>query len=85
MNRIAFVAAGLAVMSGSSAIAADVPLKAAPAAVVAQSWNGFYVGGNAGAAWSRANVETTNAPGPGAGIFAVPANLAGSTRLARDP
>ena len=38
-------------------------------------WTGFYVGGNVGAAWTNANVTTSNAPGV-PGIFGVPANIA---------
>jgi outer membrane immunogenic protein len=38
-------------------------------------WCGFYVGANVGAAWTRANVATTDSPGVPA-IFLVPANRA---------
>src|SRR5882724_11291991 len=40
---------------GSSAIAADMPVKATPAAVVAYNWSGIYLGGHVGGAWSRTN------------------------------
>lgn len=40
-------------------------------------WSGFYAGGNAGAAWTGANVATTNIPDPVAGgIFGLAANVA---------
>lgn len=48
------VAFGAAAMS--AATAADLPARMvtkAPVAVVAQTWNGVYVGANAGGAWSR--------------------------------
>ena len=44
----------------AGALAADFPLNAPPALPVA-SWAGFYIGLNAGAAWTQQNVKT--APG----------------------
>jgi outer membrane immunogenic protein len=41
----------LAPLCLASAFAADMPVKATPAAVVAQSWTGLYVGGHIGAGW----------------------------------
>ena len=57
-KRIAvLVAIAASVGATHAASAADIPAKApvtkAPAAVVAYSWSGFYVGGNVGAAWQR--------------------------------
>jgi outer membrane immunogenic protein len=40
------------------------------------SWTGSYVGMNAGYSWGDADYSLDNAPGPGAGVFAVPANRA---------
>jgi outer membrane immunogenic protein len=43
-------------MSGATAIrAADMPLKASPASVVAYNWSGIYIGGSAGGAWNQLN------------------------------
>jgi outer membrane immunogenic protein len=60
----------------SVASAADMPVKAPPPVMApALVWNGFYVGGNVGAGWTRADVSTTNSSGL-PGIFGVPANIA---------
>ncbi len=53
---VAFVA-----LDGTAAIAADIPLKA-PATTDAYSWTGFYLGANAGGAWSSADVTSTINP-----------------------
>jgi outer membrane immunogenic protein len=51
--------AALAAM-GTPAFAADMPLKAPPVvAPVLYSWTGFYVGGNLGYSWGRANTDLT--------------------------
>src|SRR5258708_754828 len=47
----------LAIGATSQAQAADLVLKAPPAAV--WSWTGFYVGGNAGYSWGRSNTDFT--------------------------
>ena len=55
--------AGAALLAvGSLAQAADlpVPVKAPPAAIVAYSWSGAYVGGNAGWSWGRATTDQTD-------------------------
>src|SRR5581483_7635889 len=69
MKKIPAAAAVVAVFTGGSALAADIPLKAparAPAPAV-ESWTGGYVGGEVGALWSQADWTTTclltNAPG----------------------
>jgi outer membrane immunogenic protein len=40
-------------------MAADLPLKAPPPAVVVSSWTGLYIGGELGAQWGDANWTTT--------------------------
>jgi len=61
-----------------AASAADMPVKARPITPtpVPFSWSGFYIGGNIGGAWSKADdFVTTNSPGV-PGIFAVASNIA---------
>jgi outer membrane immunogenic protein len=65
MNRLwlGTIAAAALVASGG-AQAADLPVKAPPAAPVAApviNWSGFYIGGHAGIAWSR-DLLTFNVP-----------------------
>jgi len=66
MNRysFAFVAAVSTIAFTQIASAADLPRKA-PAYVPppAFSWTGFYVGGTAGAAWTKADVDMTTVNG----------------------
>jgi outer membrane immunogenic protein len=50
-----------ALMAGS-ALAADMPLKAAPPPVLTYDWSGFYIGGVIGGAWTRTD---TSVPGLG--------------------
>jgi outer membrane immunogenic protein len=51
------------------AFAADLPVKAPPAAVTpAFSWTGFYLGGSIGYGWARADVADQLAA-PGLGVF----------------
>jgi outer membrane immunogenic protein len=52
--------AAIALLAAAGAQAADLPVKAPPAAPVI-NWSGFYVGGNAGIAWSR-DLLTFNVP-----------------------
>jgi outer membrane immunogenic protein len=61
MNRhFLRTAAALPVLLAGPAIAADMPLKAAPPRPApALSWTGFYVGLNAGGTWARADAETS--------------------------
>lgn len=68
--RGATLAAVTAFGLGSGACAADLPVKAPVAAVIAPAptWTGFYVGGNIGGAWGRfdnayAPVPVSNPPG----------------------
>src|SRR5436309_950665 len=46
------------------AVAADLPVKAVPVAIAQVSWSGFYVGGNAGAAWFSDSAVLSLPPGP---------------------
>ena len=57
----------LPALLAGSALAADLPLKAPPPPVAVFSWTGFYVGLNAGGAWTRSEATTTAscAPVPG--------------------
>jgi outer membrane immunogenic protein len=50
-----FLLATLLVSLGAPAIAADLPVKARPAPVIAEvwNWNGFYIGINGGYSWGR--------------------------------
>lgn len=57
MQRTIIAAAALLGFAGS-AIAADMPRKAPP--IAAYDWNGFYVGGNAGWSWGRAQTDQTD-------------------------
>jgi outer membrane immunogenic protein len=61
MNRhFLRTATALPVLLAGPAIAADMPLKAAPPAPApAFSWTGFYVGLNAGGTWARSDAETS--------------------------
>ncbi len=43
-----------AILGNGVASAADLPVKALPPAALANSWAGFYVGGNVGYSWGRA-------------------------------
>jgi outer membrane immunogenic protein len=61
MKRV-FLALSLLSAMSAAATAADMPVKAPPAAVVATSWTGFYVGANAGYGWGHTTTTdaTTN-------------------------
>ena len=58
MKNIMIAGAALVALT-SSAYAADMPLKAAPIVAV-YSWNGWYIGGNGGYSWGRANTDQTD-------------------------
>jgi outer membrane immunogenic protein len=47
----------------TSALAAGIPVKAAPPAAVVSSWAGFYIGVHAGVAWNRAAFSDQGDPG----------------------
>jgi outer membrane immunogenic protein len=62
--------AAIAFLADGGAHAADLPIKAPPAAPVAApvlNWSGFYVGGHAGIAWSR-EVFTFGIPDTGCDV-----------------
>jgi outer membrane immunogenic protein len=67
--RVPFTALGLLIFAtplATSALAADLPVKAPPVpAVQAVSWTGLYVGGHAGYAWGRSDGDLTFDPGTG--------------------
>jgi outer membrane immunogenic protein len=79
---------GLSVGLSEIASAADLPVKALPAAAPVYSWTGFYFGGTAGYGWGG-NVDP-QATGKDLGIFGagpqvVAASLAGLTPLNTNP
>jgi outer membrane immunogenic protein len=46
-----------AALAGAPALAADMPVKAPPAAAASMfNWTGFYVGGTAGYGWAKTNI-----------------------------
>jgi outer membrane immunogenic protein len=51
----------IALLAAGTALAADMPVRApvykAPPPVAVYSWSGFYVGGNVGYSWGRANTD----------------------------
>jgi len=55
MKKLTLPIVAFSVLTGASALAADMPVKAAPP--VAPSWSGFYVGLNAGYAVGHRNVD----------------------------
>jgi outer membrane immunogenic protein len=72
MNKHLFASAALLVLFGSSAMAADMPVKARPAPALCPScdWNGFYIGFNLGGSigWdgtTNAIALSPNAPSAG--------------------
>ena len=59
--RALLLSAGL-MLAAAPAIAADLPVKARPVVPVAApiyNWSGFYIGGNVGGGWSRADYLNT--------------------------
>jgi len=54
-----FASAVFAVLTGTSALAADLPVKAPVVPPPIFSWTGFYVGGNVGYSWGRASTDLT--------------------------
>jgi outer membrane immunogenic protein len=58
MRKLLVATAALAALVGTPALAADMAApvyKAPPPPAPIFSWTGFYVGGNAGAEWTRSN------------------------------
>jgi outer membrane immunogenic protein len=64
-----FVLASLLALGAGGASAADLPMKARVMPAPVYSWTGFYVGGNAGGAWSQSDAVTTTIFSP-TGYFA---------------
>ena len=62
MKKLLLASAAFVLFAGTSALAADLPVKApvykAPVEPVF-SWTGFYVGGNVGYSWGRASTDLT--------------------------
>jgi outer membrane immunogenic protein len=58
---VALIATGAFAQMAS---AADMPVKAAPIAVPASSWTGFYLGANVGGAWTHTDGTWTPLPSP---------------------
>ena len=52
-------AAAFAGIAASSALAADMAVKAPPPVVPVWTWTGFYIGGNAGYSWGRSETDLT--------------------------
>jgi outer membrane immunogenic protein len=63
MKRVLLTTVALGALAlGGQAVAADLPVKAAPLAPVTYDWSGFYVGGFGGYGFGNQNVN--NATGP---------------------
>jgi len=66
MKRVATAAALFSALIAGPAVAADIPVKAAPPAAVVYRWTGFYIGGHLGYAWGNTtatDILPTNPPG----------------------
>ena len=73
MDKKIALAAALAASFAGSALAADLPSKKAPvAAPPVMSWTGFYVGANAGGAWSGNNSGSLQVFGGTPALSAIP-------------
>ena len=73
MDKKIALAAALAASFAGSALAADLPSKKAPvAAPPVMSWTGFYVGANAGGAWSGNNSGSLQVYGGAPALSAIP-------------
>ena len=63
MRASAFKAIAIAALAATSAVsaasAADMAVKAPPPPVEIWNWTGFYIGGNIGYSWGRANADVT--------------------------
>jgi len=66
MKNLPIVIAFSAALFGTSALAADMAVKApiykAPAPVALYDWSGCYIGANVGGAWSRQDVDSSVPP-----------------------
>jgi outer membrane immunogenic protein len=54
MKKLLVVSIAAAAFSGASALAADMPVKAAPAPMF--NWTGFYIGGQGGYGWGSSEI-----------------------------
>jgi outer membrane immunogenic protein len=77
VHRTSLAAAGLMCIASSIASAADLPVKAPimPVAAPVYSWTGFYVGGDVGALWTRA--DAIMVPLPNIAFFGTFPNIGG--------
>jgi outer membrane immunogenic protein len=67
MKKLLVAGIAAAAFCGAPAIAADMPVKAPPAAPMF-NWTGWYVGGHAGYGWGRDNVLVSPEPQPAFGL-----------------
>jgi len=66
-----------ALVAGAPAVAADMPVKAPPAPVIAPTWNGTYIGINGG--WGRGTTNHTDLFGVTSNDFGQSGGVAGIT------
>jgi outer membrane immunogenic protein len=57
MKKLLMAGLALASLTGGVSYAADMPVKARPLPVAIYNWSGFYIGGNVGWSWGRANTD----------------------------
>src|ERR1700722_3270123 len=77
MKRVVLALAGLASLGVTSALAADMPVKAPMVAPVANTWTGFYVGASLGGQWLNYSGTILAAP---AGVGATRSQNTASVR-----
>jgi outer membrane immunogenic protein len=75
------LASALSLSAVQVASTADIPVKAprAPAAVVAASWTGCYIGVSGGGTWGRSRHDNESTPGTITGNFNVSGGIVGGT------
>jgi outer membrane immunogenic protein len=78
-------ALAIASAAAGSAFAADMPLKAPPPPAPVYSWNGWYVGGNAGGIFADNDLTSVVSPTPDAALGVIPGVSAGLAALASVP
>jgi outer membrane immunogenic protein len=81
MQKLFVAASTIAALISAPAMAADMPLKAPPQPIVTCNWCGFYIGANAGYAWSHDSMTTTSTPTPDAALGVVPGVTEGIAAL----
>jgi outer membrane immunogenic protein len=64
MTRIFAVTAAIAALIGTPVLAADMAVKAPPAAVATYNWTGFYLGVEGGGAWGKCDDRALAGNGP---------------------